>query len=123
MSDTPRTDNAALHGDGTTVPADFAADLERELATARAIADRCGKDNCMGWDVEGCNRWVSEVRFNKLHAEVERLREVAGKALTDEEIHYIARHQCFLDFDDEGKAVELFARAIERAHKIGGNDE
>jgi len=23
----------------------------------------------------------------------------------------------------KGKAVELFARAIERAHKIGGNDE
>jgi hypothetical protein len=76
-SDTPRTDNAAC--DGTTVPADFAADLERELTTARAIADRCGKDNCMGWDVEGCNRWVSEVRFNKLHAEVERLREVLSR--------------------------------------------
>jgi hypothetical protein len=45
------------------------------------------------------------------------------RPLTDEEIHFIARHECFLDFDDEGKAVELFARAIERAHKIGGNDE
>jgi hypothetical protein len=45
------------------------------------------------------------------------------RPLTDEEIHFIARHECFLDFDDEGKAVELFARAIERAHKIGGNDD
>jgi hypothetical protein len=47
----------------------------------------------------------------------------ARRPLTDEEIHFIARHECFLDFDDEGKAVELFARAIERAHKIGGNDD
>jgi hypothetical protein len=48
----------------------------------------------------------------------------ARRPLTDEEIHYIARHQCFLDYDDEGKAVEQFARAIERAHGItGGNDE
>ena len=38
MTDTPRTDAAAC--DGKTVPADFAADLERELAamTARAEA-------------------------------------------------------------------------------------
>jgi hypothetical protein len=34
MSDTPRTDAAAC--DGTTVPADFAADLERELNEAKA---------------------------------------------------------------------------------------
>jgi hypothetical protein len=34
MTDTPRTDAAA--GDGTTVPADFAADLERELNAAKA---------------------------------------------------------------------------------------
>jgi hypothetical protein len=40
MTDTPRTDNAALSGDGTTVPADFAADLERELNEARADAER-----------------------------------------------------------------------------------
>jgi hypothetical protein len=40
MSDTPRTDNAALHGDGTTVPADFAADLERELNAAKAEVER-----------------------------------------------------------------------------------
>jgi hypothetical protein len=40
MSDTPRTNNAALSGDGTTVPADFAADLERELATAKAEVER-----------------------------------------------------------------------------------
>jgi hypothetical protein len=39
-SDTPRTNNAALHGEGTTVPADFAADLERELATAKAEVER-----------------------------------------------------------------------------------
>jgi hypothetical protein len=37
-SDTPRTDNAA--GDGTTVPADFAADLERELNEAKAEVER-----------------------------------------------------------------------------------
>jgi uncharacterized protein YdcH (DUF465 family) len=37
MSDTPRTNNAA--GDGTTVPADFAADLERELEIAKAFHD------------------------------------------------------------------------------------
>jgi phage shock protein A len=38
MTDTPRTDAAA--GDGTTVPADFAADLERELNEARAEVER-----------------------------------------------------------------------------------
>jgi chromosome segregation ATPase len=38
MTKTPRTDNAA--GDGTTVPADFAADLERELNEARAEVER-----------------------------------------------------------------------------------
>jgi len=38
MTDTPRTDNAA--GDGTTVPADFAADLERELNAAKAEVER-----------------------------------------------------------------------------------
>jgi len=47
----------------------------------------------------------------------------ARRPLTDEKIHWIAQHECFLDYDDEGKAVELFARAIERAHKIGGNDD
>jgi hypothetical protein len=40
MTDTPRTDNAALSGDGTTVPADFAADLERELNEAKAEVER-----------------------------------------------------------------------------------
>lgn len=40
MTDTPRTDNAALSGDGTTVPADFAADLERELNAAKAEVER-----------------------------------------------------------------------------------
>ena len=34
MTDTPRTDAAAC--DGTTVPADFAADLECEIAKLRA---------------------------------------------------------------------------------------
>ena len=38
MSDTPRTDNAA--GDGTTVPADFAADLKRELDASKAEVER-----------------------------------------------------------------------------------
>jgi hypothetical protein len=39
-SDTPRTDNAAPHGGGTTVPADFAADLEFELNEAKAEVER-----------------------------------------------------------------------------------
>jgi hypothetical protein len=39
-STTPRTDNAALHGDGTTVPADFAADLKRELSAAKAEIEK-----------------------------------------------------------------------------------
>ena len=41
MSDTPRTDNAAGHG--TTVPADFAADVERELNAALAEVERLKK--------------------------------------------------------------------------------
>jgi hypothetical protein len=60
MSDTPRTDNAA--GDGTTVPADFAADLERELAAMTARADELHKlyDDVLD-------------RAEKAEAEVERL--------------------------------------------------
>jgi hypothetical protein len=42
MSDTPRTNNAA--GDGTTVPADFAADLERELNEAKAEVEALRAD-------------------------------------------------------------------------------
>jgi predicted nucleic acid-binding Zn-ribbon protein len=38
MTDTPRTDAAAC--DGTTVPADFAADLEREIAELKAEVER-----------------------------------------------------------------------------------
>ena len=38
MTDTPRTDAAAC--DGTTVPADFAADVERELNAAKAEVER-----------------------------------------------------------------------------------
>jgi hypothetical protein len=41
-SDTPRTDAAAC--DGTTVPADFAADLERELDAAKAEVERLRED-------------------------------------------------------------------------------
>jgi Xaa-Pro aminopeptidase len=71
MSDTPRTDAATFHRGGLlVVQQDLARTLERELAAAKAIADRCGKDNCMGWDVEGCSRWVSEVRLNKARIEL-----------------------------------------------------
>jgi uncharacterized membrane protein len=61
-SDTPRTDNVA--GDGTTVPADFAADLERELAAMTARADELHKfyDDVLD-------------RAEKAEAEVERLWE------------------------------------------------
>jgi len=38
MTDTPRTDAAA--GDGITVPADFAADLECEIAELKAEVER-----------------------------------------------------------------------------------
>jgi hypothetical protein len=39
MTDTPRTNNAAT-GDGTTVPADFAADLECETSELKAEVER-----------------------------------------------------------------------------------
>jgi len=61
---------------------------------------------------------LAEPETCKAGLQVERAD--ARRPLTDEEIHWIAQHECFLDYDDEGKAVELFARAIERAHKIGG---
>jgi hypothetical protein len=38
--------------------------------------------------------------------------------LTDEQIHEIGRNKCHLDYED-GSDVEMFARAIEAAHKIG----
>jgi hypothetical protein len=65
MSETPRTDNAA--GDGTTVPADFAADLERELAAMTAERDA---GNAALANVARLMDFVS-----KAEAEVERLRE------------------------------------------------
>lgn len=40
--------------------------------------------------------------------------------LTDEQISDIARYKCYLDFEDDGEAIEIFARAIEKAHGIGG---
>jgi chromosome segregation ATPase len=72
-SDMPRTNNAA--GDGTTVPADFAADLERELATAKAEVERANAD-LVAYRAEA--NALEEVvrRLNDEHrAEVERLRE------------------------------------------------
>jgi hypothetical protein len=75
-SDTPRTDNAALHGDGTTVPADFAADLECEIAELKAEVERANAD-LVAYRAEA--NALEEVvrRLNDEHrAEVERLREV-----------------------------------------------
>jgi multidrug resistance efflux pump len=82
MTDTPRTDNAA--GDGTTVPADFAADLERELAVMTDERDRAEHETgkayierdearAMADDVQ---RWHDQQldRAEKAEAEVERLR-------------------------------------------------
>jgi uncharacterized small protein (DUF1192 family) len=72
MSDTPRTDNAA--GDGATVPADFAADLERELAAMTAERDA------------GNAALVNVARLmdsvSKAEAEVERLRAELARRTT-----------------------------------------
>jgi hypothetical protein len=82
-SDTPRTDNAALHGDGTTVPADFAADLEREINASKAEVERLrealeGGVEAIDWlthhlsahhgclhmdpDVSGIPSWIANAR-------------------------------------------------------------
>jgi hypothetical protein len=44
-----------------------AAELHQELA-------KCGKENCMGHEVEGCRRWVSEERFNQVAGELAKLK-------------------------------------------------
>jgi hypothetical protein len=87
-SDTPRTDNAAC--DGTTVPADFAADLERELTAAKAEVElrallerRRKKHEATFLELVIARRERAEAvqRAEKAKAEVERLREVAELAL------------------------------------------
>jgi len=81
-SDTPRTDNVA--GDGTTVPADFAADLEREVTAAKAEVERL-RANRDFWhqaclqaqehrDGANASNAVWEAETVKLRAEVEMLR-------------------------------------------------
>jgi hypothetical protein len=71
-STTPRTDNAAMHGDGTTVPADFAADLERELAAAKAEVEAVKIENAKAFDT------LQHMAYQMMayQREVERLREV-----------------------------------------------
>jgi hypothetical protein len=71
MSDTPRTNNAALSGDGTTVPADFAADLEQELNALRLA------DELEMWTLGE----PAAAELRRLHAEVERLRAAARQAV------------------------------------------
>jgi hypothetical protein len=81
MTDTPRTDNAA--GDGTTVPADFAADLERELNAMTAERDA------------GNAALVNVARLmdsvSKAEAEVERLRALLKECADDLETEIEAR--------------------------------
>jgi hypothetical protein len=69
MSDTPRTDNAA--SEGTTVPADFAADLERELNAM--IAERDAGNAALA----NVARLMDSV--SKAEAEVEKLRADAER--------------------------------------------
>jgi hypothetical protein len=38
-----------------------------ELARLRDVDRRCGKDNCLGQDVEGVARWVREERLTEHH--------------------------------------------------------
>ena len=60
------------------------AERERELA-------KCGKENCMGQEVEGCRRWVSEERLQKesalLAASEQRVKEMR-EALNRTLVHF-----------------------------------
>lgn len=46
-----------------------------ELSQARAELAKCGKENCMGQEVEGCARWVREEKLLAAEAANQRLRE------------------------------------------------
>lgn len=41
------------------------AKLRQELDALKKIADKCGKENCMGQDVDGCRRWVTQERLDR----------------------------------------------------------
>ena len=80
MSDTPRTDNAA--GDGTTVPADFAADLEREVNAMTARAEKAEAEReamkLDGW--RQCAKGQRTTQFcGQVQAAVEAEREACAK--------------------------------------------
>jgi len=88
MTDTPRTDNAALSGDGTTVPADFAADLEREVNAMTARAEKAEAEReamkLDGW--RQCAKGQRTTQFcGQVQAAVEAEREACA---TTCESHY-----------------------------------
>ncbi len=101
MSDTPRTDHET--GDGVMsryapadchyVPADFARDLERELAERTRERDEALRDAAQVrelMNVYNAGGWTDADRLMKerdaLRAEVERLRKIAAHVPTREYI-------------------------------------
>jgi len=62
-------------------------------------------------------RWYEDVLMRAEKAEAERLREVAGKALTDEEIRLIVNKSVEGVTVSESVTFRAVARAIERALK------
>jgi hypothetical protein len=54
-----------MHGDGTTVPADFAADLERELNAANAEVERLRAELARRTTEPVAWQWLDTANFRK----------------------------------------------------------
>jgi predicted RNase H-like nuclease (RuvC/YqgF family) len=75
-TETPRTD--AYNNSLSVVPADFARQLERELAASEAEVERL-KEELAAWDY-GTRAKREQERAEKAEAEVERLRKQLATA-------------------------------------------
>jgi len=86
MSDTPRTDaEASPYSQGPDgrrcIRIDFARTLERELAAAKADVEAVERMSQASLENIAYKWQMAEGKCDELRAEIERLREAAGKAL------------------------------------------
>ena len=49
--------------------------LEKRLSQAEAENKKCGKENCMGYEVEGVRSWVSKEAFQALESRLSTLMD------------------------------------------------
>lgn len=81
-------------------------DKDAELRELREQLAKCGKENCMGHDTEGCVRWVREARLQVVERQRDELRE-----LRDWAARVILQH--LNDEDYEASLAGIYAKLTE----------